>query len=76
MKFKSQKTGNKTLIVTGNTDYQRLWPVLREKEVYEDLKLLTTMAINCSNKKPEDCKYVTIESSFCDGFEVRLGEIP
>ena len=50
--------------------------MLREERVYQDLKSLTSMAIDRSIKAPKGCRYEAMKGAFCDGFEVRLGEIP
>jgi len=74
-KIKSPKTAKKTLTVTECTDYQRLWPLLKEKTTYGDLDSLTGMALRTSSKAVYENRYKPIERAFCDGFEVKLGNI-
>ena len=75
-KSKSIKTGKRTLVITEDNDYQRLWPTLREERVHHDLAHLTGLAIIASHKARADDKYTHAGRAHCDGFSVRLGCIP
>jgi hypothetical protein len=75
-KSTSIKAAKKTLIVTEDNDYQRLWPTLREEAVHRDLANLTGLAIIASHKARRDDKYTHTGNAFCDGFSVSLGCLP
>lgn len=76
VKSKSEKSGKRTLIVTEDNDYQRLWPTLREDRVHHDLSSMTGLAFMSSAKPSKADRYTPIGKAFCDGLEVRLGNLP
>ena len=76
VKSKSKKSGKRTLTITEENDYQRLWPTLREDWVHHDLSSMTGLAFMSSEKPFTTDRYKPIGKVFCDGIGVRLGSLP